>query len=186
VEPVRRALLGLTVAAAVSAAAAWTIATLSAPAGGSRPPPAAVRGSPPSEDGFAVSLRALGAIATDQAHTLRRAVRACARRPRRASCVIVALQQAGAGAKLNGVILNAIAALPSAAGCRAALAVLGATMATLAYLAVDGTRSTPWPAQVRADARAAARVAGRVIAAAADTRRVGDCAPRRAGPQLVA
>src|SRR4051794_20500794 len=186
VEPVRRALVGLTVAAAASAATAWTIPTLSPPAAGLRQARAAAPRSRASVPAFAVSLRAPGALATAEAHTLRHDVRTCARPPRRASCVLMALEHAGAGAKLNGVILTAIAAIPAAAGCRAALAALLAPMTTLAYLAVDGTRSTPWPAEVRADARAAARVAGAVIAAAAATRRLGDCAPRRAGPQLVA
>jgi hypothetical protein len=114
------------------------------------------------------SLRGIAAVAAQQARTLRAEVRRCrARRgPARGTCAAVPLAHAGASAKLNGIVLRAIAVRLPPGPCMGAAGRFAGLASTIAALAVDGARGAAWwPAEAWAAARAAARVGGRVIAA---------------------
>jgi hypothetical protein len=114
-----------------------------------------------------VELHGIAAIAADQARTLRREVRRCAAGSERGRCATLALAHAGAGAKLNGVVLHALVARLPPGPCVSAAGRLGGFMSTISYLAVEGSRGAAWhPAETWGAARAVARVGGRVIAAA--------------------
>jgi hypothetical protein len=134
--------------------------------------------------GASVAVRRVSAIAVRQARDVHRDVRRCEHLPdtaARAPCDRMALARAGAGARLNAIVLRAAApgARTATGPCARASARLAGLMGTLAYLAVDGTRSAPWPAAVRADARAAAAVSARIGRLAA-----GDaCVPGARGPR---
>jgi hypothetical protein len=113
-----------------------------------------------------VSLHGIGAIAADQARTLRREVRRCAAGAGRGRCATLALAHAGAGARLNGVILHALVERLPPGPCMSAAGRLGGLMSTIAYLAGEGSRGAAWHlAETWGAARAAARVGRRVIAA---------------------
>jgi hypothetical protein len=125
----------------------------------------------------------VAAIAAQQAGTLRRELRRCEplrARQARTRCEQMALAHVAAGAKLNAIILRAGG--PSAAGseCARLAARLAGLAGTLAFLGVEAGRSTPWPDQVSADARAALRVAGRIRRVA----RPGACTPGMDGPRV--
>jgi hypothetical protein len=136
--------------------------------------PHAVAAAVPTESGVMPdhaalsSLRGIEAVAAQQARTLRAEVRRCrARRgPARGTCAAVPLAHAGAGAKLNGIVLRAIAVRLPEGPCLRAAGRLAGLVSTIAAIAVESGRGAAWhPAEVWAAARAAARVGGRVIAA---------------------
>jgi hypothetical protein len=144
--------------------------------------PAPVAGHSASA-GAAEAVGRVAAIAAGQARTLRSDVRHCARRRGaevQTRCDFHALARAAAGAKLNGVILGSAAPDVRGRACARMASRLRGFMGAIAYLAVDGTRSRLWPGQVRADARAAASVAGHVGRVA----RPGRCTPGADGPSV--
>jgi hypothetical protein len=171
----RRSLVAIVAAAACTAATAWSLPERSQPSGAPR---VAYEGAGSRGDvaATAVPLGRLGAIAAGQAQTLLREIRACGRPAPSGRCLVLALGHASAGAKMNGVILAAARPGLEAQRCRRALDRLGAMMATIAYLGVDAAHSGPWPAEVRADARAAAVVARRMGGVAAAAGRLRRCA----------
>jgi hypothetical protein len=114
------------------------------------------------------SLHAIAAIAASEARSLRAGVRRCATRDGRArgTCAALPLARAGAAAKLNGIVLRAIAARLPDGPCMRAAGRLAGLVSTIAAIAVDGSRGAAWwPGEAWASARAASRVGARVIAA---------------------
>jgi hypothetical protein len=162
----RRALVPAAVAGAMLVAA---VLHFSAPA---EAPHAAVGAVPAADlmpdDAALSSLRGISAVAAGQARELRAGVRRCAvqRGTARGTCATILLAHAGAGAKLNGIVLRAIAARLPPGPCMLAAGRLAGLVSTIAGIATDGTRGAAWqPAVSWAAARAAARAGGRVIAA---------------------
>jgi hypothetical protein len=154
------------------------------PVAAARVAPAPASGAPRDRasrgTGSAAALRSVARIAAEQAGALRGEVRHCTRipaAPERTRCDHMALAHAAAAAKLNAVILSAARERVSPPCARMA-ARMGGLLSALAFIAVDGTRSLPWPRQVRASARAAARVAIRLGRAA----RPAACVPGAGGP----
>ena len=132
-------------------------------------PPAAARPAGPSVRHAPTpvgpgALRDLAAIMAGQAVTLRATVRRCAPRHARGTCVLMALGHAEAGAKLSALVLLATAARLPAGPCVALAARLRNVAATVATVAGEGVHSRTWPGVTWAAARAAARVAVRVLA----------------------
>jgi hypothetical protein len=123
-------------------------------------------GSPPDmPDAAAIdALRANARIGAQQARTLRAAVRRCRGRPAPGPCVLVALEHAAAGAKLNAIVLRAVAARLRPGPCMTIDLRLAGLASTIAYLAVEGVRSMSWPGATWAAAGASVRAGARIIA----------------------
>jgi hypothetical protein len=164
--PMRRALVSAAVAGAMLLAA---VLHFRAPAEVPHAVAAAVPTADVMPDRAALSsLRDIRAVAAGQARELRSGVRRCAARrgPARGTCATQSLAHAGAGAKLNGIVLRAIAARLPPGPCMRAAGRLAGLVSTIAGIAVDGARDAAWqPAAAWAAARAAARAGGRVIEA---------------------
>jgi hypothetical protein len=113
------------------------------------------------------SLRGIADVAAGQARELRAGVRRCAARhgTERGMCATMPLAHAGAGAKLNGIVLSAIAARLPPGPCMRAAGRLAGLVSTIAGIATDGRGAAWQPAVSWAAARAAARAGARVIAA---------------------
>jgi hypothetical protein len=136
-----------------------------------------------------VSLRALQHVVRGQAGRLRSEVAHCAHRPRSASsavrpgrsrrqCLFMALVHAGAGARLNVVILAALARDVAAGACQRRLGRYASLIGALHLIARDAAqRSFEAPEGLPSAARSSVRLAADGAAAGTGPQWHADCAP---------